>query len=381
MAVGNLDADPAAEIIVPYRNLDGHWFLDAFNHDGTRLPGFPYASGPEEMNVSPTVSDLDGDGQREILTTRGNHVVALRANGAVFWSSQIDHSNYVPDGGYQTVTNGFWWSADRSFRSRLPASTVFSSQVSPPIVADFNGTGTPQVVTAWKIDPDPTGSQQDFNPLIGQTYGTIEWGITGETWSGGVAFMNATNGAKNFIYHMHQLVESGLAIGQADGDLPLETYVLTDSDSVVCFDKTQPHGLWGKGMLHKQFGKNQRLMSGSYQIGIDVHAADIDGDGLDEVLVAGTQLSRFWQPNETILDDDGAILWRRWNQFATVNNQHGWLNSACLIPANPDQDNHADVFSFNHSHEIAFRYWNGAELVDHPGWPKNFFPYLPSPPV
>src|SRR5688572_16853458 len=36
MAIGNLDADPAHEIVVPYRNLEGQWFLDAFNHDGTR---------------------------------------------------------------------------------------------------------------------------------------------------------------------------------------------------------------------------------------------------------------------------------------------------------------------------------------------------------
>lgn len=381
MAVGNLDADAALEIVAPYRSFEGQWFLDAFNHDGTRLPGFPYASGGEEMNVSPTLADVNGDGRAEILFTRANKVVALRATGSVLWSSQIDYSNYVPNGGYHTVTNGFWWSGDRKFRSRLPATAVFSSPVSPPIVADFSGNGVPQVITAWKIDPDPAGSQQDFNPFIGQTYGTIEWGITGETWSGGVAFMNAASGAKNFIYHMHQLVESGLAIGQADTDAPLESYALTDSDSVVCFDKTRPHGLWGKGMLHKQFGKNQRLMSGSYLLGIDVHAADIDGDGLDEVLVGGTQLSRFWQPNETILDDDGAILWRKWKDFATVDNQHGWLNSACLIPVNPDQDNHVDVLSFNHSYEIAFRYWNGAELVDHPGWPKNFFPHLPSPPV
>jgi len=381
MAIGNLDADPAQEIVVPYRNLDGEWFLDAFNHDGSRLPGFPYASGAEEMNVSPTLFDLNGDGQAEILIIRGNKVVALRRNGTVLWSSRIDASNYVPNGGYHTVLHGFFWSANRSFRSRLPSTAVFSSPVSPPIVADVNANGTRQVITAWKIDPDPVGSQQDFNPFIGRTYGTIEWGITGETWSGGVAFMNAATGAKNFIYHSHQLIEAGLAVGQADSDAPLETYALTDSDSVVCFDKTRPHGLWGKGMLHKQFGKNQRLMTGSYQIGIDIHTADIDGDGLDEVLVAGTQLSRFWQPNETILDDDGAIMWRQWKDFATITNEHGWLNSACLIPVNPDHDNHVDVLSFNHDHEIAFRYWNGAELVDHPGWPKNFFPYLPSPPV
>jgi hypothetical protein len=59
----------------------------------------------------------------------------------------------------------------------------------------------------------------------------------------------------------------------------------------------------------------------------------------------------------------------------------GWLNSASLIPCNPDHDNHVDVLGFNHSYEITFRYWNGIELVDRPGWPKNFYPYLPSPPV
>jgi hypothetical protein len=381
LAIGNLDADPALEIVVPYRNPEGQWFLDAFNHDGTRLPGFPYASPGQEMNVSPTLADLDGDGRLEILTTRGNKVLALRANGSVLWSSQIDSSNYVPNGGYQTVTNGFWWSADRAFRSHLPSTAVFSSPVSPPIVADVLANGKLQVITGWKIDPDPGGSEQDFNPFIGKTYGYIEWGITGETWSGGVAFMNATTGAKNFIYHLHHLVECGLAIGQADSDAPLETYVLSDSDSIACFDRTKPHGLWGKGMLHKQFGKSQRLITGSYQLGIDVQTADIDGDGLDEVLVPSTQQTRAWEPPETILDDDGTILWRTWNEFATITNVHGWLNSSCMIPVNPDHDNHADVLTFHHSYKIEFRYWNGAELIDHLGWPKDFFPYVPSPPV
>ena len=381
LAVGNLDGDAALEIVVPYRDDTGTWFLDAFNPDGSRLPGFPYSSGGEEMNVSPTLQDLDGDGRVEILVTRANRVVALRANGGVLWSTPVTAANYVPNGGYQTVTNGFWWSEDRTFRSRLPDSAVFSSQVSSPIVADVQGNGTPLVVTGWKIRPDAASNAQDFNPFIGETYGYIEWGVTGETWSGGVVFLNALTGAKNFVYHLHQLVESGLALGKADADAALETYALSDSDSVVAFDKTRPHGLWGKGMLHKGFGKNQRLMSGSYQAGIDVQAADIDGDGRDEVLVPGTQLSRLWEPNETLLDDDGAILWRRWLPQITLNNRHGWLNSAAMIPVNPDHDHRADVLSFNHSHELSFRFWNGAELVDHPGWPKNFAPHLPTPPV
>ncbi len=381
LAVGNLDSDPELEIVLPYRNSEGTWFLDAFNLEGTRLPGFPYGAGGAEMNVSPTLVDLDSDGRLEILIIQGNRVVALRRDATVLWSTRVDPSNYTPDGGYHVLTNGFWWSEGPIFRRRLPNTASFSSPVSPPIVADLDGNGKPEVVTAWKIDPDPTGSEQDFNPEIFKTWGYVHWGLTGETWSGGVAFMDAATGEKNFIYHLHQLVEAGLALGQADDDAALETYVLNDSDSVVCFDKTQPHGLWGKGMLHKQFGKNQRLVTGSYLLGIDVHAADIDGDGLDEVLVAGTQQSSVWTPNETVLDDDGAILWRKWKNTVPIANRHGWMNSASMIAVNPDHDNRADVFSFNHAHEISFRYWNGSELIDHPNWPKNFAPNVPTPPV
>ncbi|HZR18336.1 MAG TPA: hypothetical protein VFE51_13670, partial [Verrucomicrobiae bacterium] len=181
--------------------------------------------------------------------------------------------------------------------------------------------------------------------------------------------------------HFHQLVESGLAIARLNSVGPAHICALNDSDSVVAFDKSQPFGLWGKGMLHGQFGKNQRLMSGSYQVPIDVYAADLDGDGLDEVLVAGTELSSLWQPNETILDNDGGILWRRWLPHLDLTNNMGWLNSASLIPVNPDHDNHIDVLGWNHSYELTYRFWNGIELVNHAGWPKNFYPLLPTPPV
>jgi hypothetical protein len=380
LAVGNLDNDAQLEIVVPYRNSSGQWFLDAFKANGTRLAGFPYAGGSSEINTSPTLYDLDGDGRDEILFTCGNRVVALRGDGTTLWSTAVTRANYIPTSGYMTVTNGFYWSNGGGFIPQLPATAVFSSQVSSPMVADVTGTGKKEIVTAWKIDPDSTGGHQDFNPFINDIWGSGEWGTVGESWSGGVVYFDAATGAKNYVYHLHQLVESGLALGHADTGAPWHTYVLNDSDSVVAFDKTKPHGLYGKGNLHKQFGKNQRLRSGSYQQGIDLFTADLDGDGLAEVLVPATQLNPLWQPNETILDDDGAVLWRKLIQpVGYPLNQ--WQNNAAMIPINPDHDNHVDVLSFSHGHEIAFRYWNGVELVDRPGWPKSFYPHLPTPPV
>lgn len=384
IAVGNVDEDAALEVIVPSRDTSGPrtvWFLDGFKGNGERLPNFPYAGGEQAINVSPTLYDLNGDGQAEIFFTCGNRVVALRGDGTVLWSTALTPENYVPDAGYQVVTNGFYWSADGAWRARLPETAQFFSEVSSPIVADTDGTGALQVLTAWKVLPDATSTAQDYNPFIRPLYGFGEWGTVGDVWSGGVVFFDATDGSKRFTYHIHQLVESGLGVGRARaGGAPL-VYVLNDSDSVVAFDKTKPPGLWGKGMLHKQFGKNQRLQSGSYLKGVDVYPADIDGDGEDELLVPTTQLDPLWQPCETILDDDGAVLWRQWKEAAVVPVVNGWLNNACMIPVNPDRDNRIDVLSFTHGYEIAFRTWNGVDLVDRPGWPKDFHPLLPTPPV
>src|SRR5436190_2519552 len=109
LAVGNLDADAQLEIVVPYRNSSGQWLLDAFKPNGTRLPGFPFL-GDAEINVSPTLYDLDGDGRDEIIFTCGNRVVALRGDGSVLWSTEVNRFNYIPDSGYMTVTNGLYWS-------------------------------------------------------------------------------------------------------------------------------------------------------------------------------------------------------------------------------------------------------------------------------
>ena len=380
--VGDVTGDSQLEVIVPYRDSNGRWWLDGYKWSGERLSGFPYDGTSKEINATPTLFDLNNDGKAEIIFTCGQSVIAMRGNGTIYWSNQVNRLNYVPNGGYMVVTNGFYMSGNGLWTPNLPTSAGFYSQISPPMVADIDGNGVKEVVTGWKIKPDSVSlDNQDFNPFINNIYGFAEWGTVGENWSGGIVFHDAANGAKKFVYHVHQLVETGLAIGQADADKPLEVYGLNDSDSIVCFDKTKPHGLYGKGQLHKQFGKNQRLIAGGYQKSVDVSTADIDGDGLAEVLVPTTQWEPLWTPHETILDDDGAIMWRKFKPEINLTHVHGWLNNATMIPVNPDHDNRIDVLTFTHSYEIAFRTWNGVELVDRPGWPKSFYPYLPTPPV
>lgn len=382
LAVGNLDSDAELEIVVAYRDLSlGQWYLDAFKRNGTRLPGFPYSGIFSEINASPTLYDIDGDGKMEILFTCGNSLVVLRPNGTVLWKAPVSSLNYIPTGGFQAVTNGFYMTDTGVFQPLLPLTAAFSAQVSSPIVADFDGNGHKQIATAWKIKPDITDNQ-DYNPFINDLFGFGEWGTVGEVWSGGVIFHDLQSGHQDFVYHVHQLVEAGLAVGKPETNSSLKTFVLNDSDSVVAFDKTKPPGYYGLGMLHKMFGKNLRMTTGFYQQGIDVYAADIDGDGLDEILSPTTQINCLWQPHETLLDDDGAILWRQWKQpISPPVNMNGWYNNACMIPVNPDHDNRPDMLVFTHSYEIGFKSWDGANFVNRPGWPRDFYPYFPTPPV
>src|SRR5258708_34984687 len=77
MAVGQLDGSPDLEIIVPYRDSTGSWFLDAFKYTGQRVPGFSYSSGGEGMNGSPTICDLHHQGLDAIIFMSGKHLIVL----------------------------------------------------------------------------------------------------------------------------------------------------------------------------------------------------------------------------------------------------------------------------------------------------------------
>jgi len=120
----------------------------------------------------------------------------------------VNRLNYVPDSGYMTVTNGFYWSNGGGFISHLPSTAVFSSQVSSPMVADVNGDGTKQVVTAWKIDPDSTSNYQDFNPFIN------------DIWGSGNGERSAKAGPAAWCFSMPPLARSNMSITSRNSSNP-----------------------------------------------------------------------------------------------------------------------------------------------------------------
>ena len=120
-------------------------------------------------------------------------------------------------------------------------------------------------------------------------------------------------------------------------------------------------------MLHRQFGKNQRVMTGSYQLPIDIYTTDLDGDGLDEVLVAGTQLGTLWQPNETILDNgryQGMLIKQG------VNYPEGWTYwcnraEATSIPGA------LDFLKYAHSRGVRVFYITNRKIAEKDGIARN----------
>jgi hypothetical protein len=109
LTVGNVDGSPDLEIVIPYRDSSGQWYLDAYKWNGTRLPGFPYHDPNNGViNASPTLYDLNGDGTNEIIFTCGTSIIAMKGNGTILWSNQVNRLNYILNGGYQVMTNGFY---------------------------------------------------------------------------------------------------------------------------------------------------------------------------------------------------------------------------------------------------------------------------------
>lgn len=128
-AMADLDKDGRAEIVFATDYVvNGNYHLFAYNGDATLLPGFPvYAE--QNMQSSPAIGDLDGDGWLDIVVGTGTYTANV--------GKRVYAWNHLgqPLSGWPRTTDG-----------RMPAS---------PALADLDNDGDLEVIIGCGSEGDP----------------------------------------------------------------------------------------------------------------------------------------------------------------------------------------------------------------------------------
>lgn len=137
-ALGDLDGDGLDEVVI---NEEVGSFLPR-HADGSPLPGWPHGVGGSQHLNPPILADLDGDGQRDILSMTGT------SNGACMLGA---------------------WRADAT---TLPGFPVYFPDCYPDTylaVGDVNGDGAPEIIVPTYL-PDGSG----LGVVILDRYGEVQ---------------------------------------------------------------------------------------------------------------------------------------------------------------------------------------------------------------
>ncbi|HEX9735982.1 MAG TPA: VCBS repeat-containing protein, partial [Thermoanaerobaculia bacterium] len=191
-AVGNLDADPQAEIVYVSSNQ-----IIAFNHDGSLFasrrvmtPFLPLVM-PTYWGGPPTIADVDGDGRANVLVATATELIAFEAGLGVKWRRPIG-----PDFGGITGVSAFDLDGDgvrevlfldeRTFyildgatgavvHSRPNKSKTGSEY---PVAADVDGDGLVEVLVPSNVSSSGDASTQGLHVL-----GHPSWRGARATWN------------------------------------------------------------------------------------------------------------------------------------------------------------------------------------------------------
>ncbi len=214
-AIADLDGDGDLEILSTSGSTSPGVYLCAYHHDGTDVAGFPVLfSSTGGVDSFPTVGDVDGDGEREI-------VIALKSgmNGIVYVLS--------PDG-----------SIERTLLST--GSFSYSSAVA---LADLDGDRTPEIIL--------------------QTEGQLDvWKGDGSVFPGWPVMWSTS----------HWLGNSSPVVGDVDGDADMEIVVTSQVAGSSANGWVYVYN--SDGTLHPSFPKSLPIGSGAVPAIADI---DLDG--------------------------------------------------------------------------------------------------------
>lgn len=371
-AIGDIDGNGVNDIVWG----DENGYVYATTATGALMPGFPVAAvippstGPTPITSSPTLADLDDDGTLEIITGVGTRwaprhrggILVLEHTGAVRWVREgfdkFDLWTGVEPGdghgepvhgtaaigdidgdGWDDVVWGGWdhriWAADRN-GNILPGfpfdnvDTIWSS----PALYDVDDDGRQEIF----IGADATVG---VTPCGGGRYWSLDW----QQGSVVVLWTKCTGEA----------FKSSTAIGDINGDGRMEAvvgggdfYQHPDGEKVFAWhiDDGSPVPGWPQS------------------VGAEIYASpalgDLDGDGIDEVVVTS------WNEWVYAFRGDGSLYWAVHPVLPddTVDRDGMFFGSAVI--ADLDGNGTQDVVASNLYGTWALRGTDGAWLMTQP---------------
>jgi hypothetical protein len=144
LALADLDNDKDLEIIVAYSyGVDGG--VAVFHHTGEKMEGWP-KEGLECVKY-PTIGDLDGDGDLEIVVTTGTPTYYFGSENNRIYA--FHHTGEYVEG---------------FDPCRLPTVANMNS----PVIADITGDGVPEIIISGGGGESPLVKEKD--PLAGKLY-------------------------------------------------------------------------------------------------------------------------------------------------------------------------------------------------------------------
>ncbi len=150
-------------------------YLNAWDHTGKALPGWPKPLNDTYAFASPALADLDDDGQLEIVVnTADGYVHALNADGS-----------YVP--GWPTLPT----------IPTGPDSVIHVPTTASPVIADVDGNGSPEVLlpSNWELVAWDTSGRQLTRDSFPTEPG--DWELTADYTVGGAAAIGDIDGDGN----------------------------------------------------------------------------------------------------------------------------------------------------------------------------------------
>lgn len=261
----DVDGNGTKEIIVGYNNK-----VSIVDHSGAQLPGWPQTIDPTNsganIQISPVVADLDGDGSPEILAANNqNKVFIWSANGTLwsgwpkslaFFGTNIAVDDLTGDGPKEIIISTF--GSVRVFNTNgvmLPGFPVFTNASnSPPAIGDVDGDGQKEIVVATGTGPT-------------NLYMIKANGVVMPNWPKAINPQLASNFTSS----------SYPVLGDLDGDGALECVIGSTNGFVYAF---RANGSFVPGWPQA----TKVAVVNSPAIG------DIDGDGLPEVVAGNDRI-------------------------------------------------------------------------------------------